>query len=62
MLSDFSTKLDKEIGPRRILHVKECEICGYNEFYFIDPETNKQIGMACEGCNYIKRFDFNSLT
>ncbi|QEY22944.1 acyltransferase [Psychrobacillus sp. AK 1817] len=48
------------MGPRKILHIKECEICGYNEYYFIDPETNKQLGMACEGCNYIKRFEFNS--
>ncbi|MCM3356572.1 acyltransferase [Psychrobacillus sp. MER TA 171] len=56
MLSDFHGKLDKELGPRRILHIKECEVCGFDEIYYVDPETNKQIGMACEGCNFIRRF------
>ena len=57
MLSDFQANLDKQLGPRRILHIKECEVCGFDEIYYVDPETNKQIGMACEGCNFIRIVD-----
>ena len=60
MKSDFEAKLEKLLGPRKILHTKECEICGHDEIYYIDPQTNQQIGMACEGCNYIRRYKFHA--
>ena len=60
MLIDFEAKLDKLLGPRKILHTKECEVCGHDEIFYIDLQTNKQIGMACEGCNYIQSFDFHA--
>jgi len=55
--SDFLMKLDHVFGQRQIFHVMECSICGYDEFYFQHPETKAQIGLACEGCNYIFRFE-----
>jgi len=56
--SNFDIELDKILGPRNIFHIMECYICGFDEIYFSDSETNQQIGVACEGCNYIKKFDF----
>lgn len=58
MQPDFDSELDNILGPRKIFHIMECEICGFDEIYFQDPETAQQIGVACEGCHYIKKFDF----
>ncbi|MFC4322592.1 acyltransferase [Litchfieldia salsa] len=53
----FESLLDAIFGPREILHVMECSVCGFNEVYYIDAETNVQIGRACQGCNFVQRFD-----
>ncbi|WP_093059363.1 acyltransferase [Psychrobacillus sp. OK028] len=57
MQPDFSLQLDQIFGPRQIFHVMECYTCGYNEYYFQHPKTKKQIGVVCEGCNYICSFE-----
>lgn len=57
MQSAFSLRLDQILGPRQIFHVMECNNCGYDEFYFQHPQTKKQIGIVCEGCNYIFAFE-----
>lgn len=56
--NDFVLLLDTIIGPRNIFHVMECDICGWNEIYYQHPETKVQIGFACEGCNYVKKFEY----
>lgn len=58
MQSDFNQLLDNVIGPRLIFHVMECYICGYDEIYYQHPDTQEQIGHACEGCYYVKPFSF----
>lgn len=58
MRNDFVLLLDTIIGPRSIFHVMECVICGWNEIYYQHPDTKIQIGFSCEGCNYVKRFDY----
>ncbi|WP_144512789.1 acyltransferase [Bacillus sp. FJAT-22090] len=60
MQLNFDMKLDNILGTRKAFHIMECEICGFDEIYYKDPKTNQQIGVACEGCNYIKKFDFTN--
>ncbi|MBU9723064.1 MULTISPECIES: acyltransferase [Bacillaceae] len=55
----FRDALDKILGKRKLFHVIECSVCGFNEVYYIDPFTNKQLGKACETCNHIQRFEFD---
>ncbi|WP_338449859.1 acyltransferase [Niallia oryzisoli] len=55
---DFEYLLNALLGARKILHAMECEICGYDEVYYTDPVTGKQIGRACEGCQFVQKFDF----
>ncbi|WP_134704901.1 acyltransferase [Ammoniphilus sp. YIM 78166] len=55
----FKYLLDALFGPREILYALECTICGDDEVYFLDPKTQKQIGRACQGCNYVQKFDFS---
>lgn len=54
----FDFLLDALLGPREILHSLECSVCGQDEIYYINPTTKQQIGRACQGCNYVQKFDF----
>ncbi|MHC0037580.1 acyltransferase [Pseudoneobacillus sp. C159] len=54
----FNALLDAVFGPCTIFHVIECSICGFDEIYYQDTETNKVIGKACAGCNFVQKFDF----
>jgi ribosomal protein S27E len=54
----FELLLDTIIGPREYFHVMECHLCGFDEIYYQHPITKEQVGMACKGCNYVKKFDF----
>lgn len=55
---DFKITLDVLIGPREHFHILECHVCGFDEVYFQHPFTKNQIGVACEGCNFV--YVFNS--
>lgn len=50
---DFEFFLDEIIGPREHFHTMECHVCGFDEVYYQHPFTKKQIGFACEGCNFV---------
>lgn len=54
---EFINLLDTVIGPRTIFHHMECEICGFDLIYYQDPETRTQNGVACEHCNYVKKYE-----
>lgn len=54
----FEYLLNALFGSREILHVIECEVCGFDETYFKDPQTGKQLGRACQGCGFVQKFDF----
>ncbi|WP_042354235.1 hypothetical protein [Bacillus rubiinfantis] len=54
----FELLLDTLIGPREILHTMECPVCGFDEVYYRDPITKKQLGRACCGCNFVQKFNF----
>jgi hypothetical protein len=54
----FEYLLNAMFDEREVLHAMECQICGFDEIYFKDPSTGKQIGRACEGCNFVQKFDF----
>ncbi len=53
----FENLLDVLLGPREILHDMECSVCGYEEVYYINPISRKQIGRACKGCNFVQTFN-----
>jgi hypothetical protein len=53
----FNFLLDALFGHREVLHAMECSVCGQDEVYYLDAETKRQIGRACEGCNYVQKFD-----
>lgn len=55
---EFTNLLDSVIGPRIIFHQMECDVCAFDLIYYQDPDTSKQNGMACEQCNYVKKFEF----
>jgi hypothetical protein len=50
---DFEFFLDSLMGPRELFHIMECQVCGFDEIYFQHPFSKKQIGVACEGCNFV---------
>ena len=54
----FENLLNVVFGHREILHIMECEICGYDEIFFKDAHTGKQIGRACNGCQFVQKFNF----
>ena len=54
---DFEISLNSLMGPREHFHVMECQVFGFDEVYYQHPFTKKQIGVACEGCNYVYTFD-----
>ncbi|MBY0098846.1 acyltransferase [Mesobacillus maritimus] len=54
----FENLLDALFGEREILHVLECSICGFDEIYYVDSTTKKQIGRACCGCQFVQKFEF----
>ncbi|MCM3569389.1 acyltransferase [Neobacillus mesonae] len=54
----FEVLLDALLGEREILHSMECPVCGFDEIYYCDPVTLKQLGRACQGCNFVQKFDF----
>jgi predicted nucleic-acid-binding Zn-ribbon protein len=54
----FENLLDAVFGVRKIFHVIECEVCGFDEIYYEDVETSKLIGRACSQCNFVQKFDF----
>lgn len=56
----FENLLNALFGEREILHVLECSICGFDEIYYIDTLSRKQIGRACQGCQFVQKFDFQS--
>ena len=56
----FNSLLDILLGPRVVLHKVECSVCGFDEVYYLDSITLKQIGRACESCNFIQKFDFTN--
>ncbi|PUB10138.1 hypothetical protein C8K15_12166 [Paenisporosarcina sp. OV554] len=59
---DFEISLNVLIGPREQFHIMECQVCGFDEVYFQHPFTKKQIGVACEGCNFIYTFDSDKVS
>lgn len=54
----FDFLLDALLGQREVLHSLECSVCGFDENYYIEPSTKQQIGRACQGCNFVQKFDF----
>ncbi len=58
MLRGFHDLLDEHFGPRKALHSVECPVCGADEVYYLNEQTGKQIGRACEGCYFIQKFNF----
>jgi len=58
---DFEFFLDEIIGTRELFHTMECHVCGFDEVYFQHPFTKKQIGFACEGCNFAYVFTFEQV-
>ena len=54
----FENLLNAVFGHREILHIMECEICGQDEIYFEDAHIGKQIGRACNGCQFVQKFNF----
>jgi predicted nucleic-acid-binding Zn-ribbon protein len=54
----FENLLDAVFGIRKIFHVAECEVCGFDEVYYEDAETKKLVGRACSHCNFVQKFDF----
>lgn len=54
----FEFLLDALLGPREILHTMECPVCGFDEIYYRNPVTKKQLGRGCQGCNFVQKFDF----
>jgi len=54
----FENLLNALFGEREILHVMECQVCGFDEIYYLEPSTKKQIGRACEGCQFVQKFEF----
>ncbi|UCZ52963.1 acyltransferase [Bacillus shivajii] len=55
----FNLVLDAILGERITFYEVECLACGFNEVYYADPHTNKQIGRACQHCDSIQVFDRN---
>lgn len=58
---NFELVLETIIGPREYFYDIECNVCGFDEIYFQHPVTKKLIGVACMGCNYVKRFEYQSV-
>ncbi|GHH98689.1 acyltransferase [Neobacillus kokaensis] len=56
----FEFLLDALLGPREVLHSMECPVCGFDEVYYRDPASMEQLGRACQGCNFVQKFDFKS--
>jgi predicted nucleic-acid-binding Zn-ribbon protein len=54
----FENLLDILLGNRGIFHIIECSVCGFDEIYYDDPLTKKQIGRACKNCSFVETFDF----
>jgi hypothetical protein len=54
----FELLLDIVLGEREILHIMDCPVCEFEEVYYKDPVTQKQIGRACCECNFVQKFDF----
>jgi predicted nucleic-acid-binding Zn-ribbon protein len=54
----FEGLLDTLLNEREVFHVVECEVCGFDEIYYKDPWSGKQIGRACKRCQFVQRFDF----
>lgn len=55
---NFDYLLNALFGDREVLHALECSVCGFDEIYYIDPSTKKQIGRACQGCQFVQKFEF----
>lgn len=55
----FEVLLDAILGPREMFYHMECHVCGSVEIYYQDPETKKQIGFACRGCNWVISINSN---
>jgi hypothetical protein len=56
----FDIILDAILGPRKILHIMECPVCGFDEVYYIHLETEEQIGRACTTCSFVQKFEFSN--
>lgn len=54
----FENLLDAVLGERKIFHVIECDVCGFDEVYYEDASTKKLVGRACCNCNFVQKFDF----
>ncbi|KHF39126.1 hypothetical protein [Halalkalibacter okhensis] len=57
----FENLLDIVLGKREVLSIIECPVCELEEIYYKDPATNKQTGRACSHCNFVQKFDFDSV-
>jgi predicted nucleic-acid-binding Zn-ribbon protein len=55
----FNYLLSILFGETEVLYSIECPVCGFDEVYYKDKVTGKQIGRACEGCNFVQKFDFD---
>lgn len=55
---NFDYLLNALFGEREVLHALECSVCGFDEIYYLDPSTKKQIGRACQGCQFVQKFEF----
>jgi len=54
---EFELLLDAILGERKIFHIIECPICGWEEIYYENQVTKRLIGRACPHCNFIERFE-----
>lgn len=55
----FELVLDAILGKRELFHVIDCTICGYEEIYYVEPESKQQIGKACSHCGFVQKFEFD---
>ncbi|MEH7331185.1 acyltransferase [Neobacillus drentensis] len=53
---DFEILLDAILGERRIFHIIECPVCGFEEIYYEHHVTKRLLGRACSCCNFVQRF------
>ena len=56
-MMDFEILLDAILGERRIFHIIECPICGFEEIYYEHHVTKRLIGRACSCCNFVQKFE-----
>lgn len=53
----FEDYVQSTLGNCEIYRFGKCTVCGNEEVYYVETETNELVGRACEICNHIQSFD-----